>query len=64
MTDISASITLYNSKVAEDFIREYDGKRKILGTEKLHATVTYRQSIMRLPIEIFNIFRSKFLYEK
>jgi hypothetical protein len=45
-------------------MRKYDGKRGILGTEKVHATLTYKQNIMRVPVRIFEIFRGKYLVQK
>jgi hypothetical protein len=45
-------------------VKEYDGKRGVLGTEKVHATLTYKQNIMRVPVRIYEIFKGKYLLRK
>jgi hypothetical protein len=45
-------------------VTKYSGKKKILGTEKVHATLTYKQNVIRIPQKIFNIFKTKYELQK
>lgn len=37
-TEVHAYVMLYDKQVVDRFVREYDGRTGILGTEKIHIT--------------------------
>ena len=46
MTSVTAVVTLlFKIKYAEEFVNKYNGRKGVLGTEKLHAWIEYEESL-------------------
>jgi hypothetical protein len=63
-TDLVGVVSVVESREAEEFVGKYNGKKGVLGTEKMHATLTYKQNIMRVPVKIYNIFKNRYQLQK
>ena len=44
LVDLHAEVKGYNLKNLQEFKLRYDGKKKILGTEKVHVTFEFQQT--------------------